>query len=158
MKLTALEVRRISICTRKNQGATLSELADEFDCSVSAISNAIAWGKSNRYFNIAASLNVNAAIVSLQKRQTDLDKQFKLRMKHSESKALPTAFLSMYFRETRRYELAIAELAGLLNRTMNVDVSGTIKHEHTVDYSRLTDDDLTQIKAMQEKVRVHGSN
>jgi len=127
MVLTTTELRRIEILSHKAKtGATIEECAETFGVSVSCVSGAIRWGKKHRLLNLAAIDDLAATVATLESRLSWLEKQRRAyeRAARDQDRLLPTGFIGLYLKESREYEMLLAELRGFYNRTLNVNVSG----------------------------------
>lgn len=135
MVLTNTELRRIQILEAKATGATIEEVAAQFDVSVSCVSKAIRWGKQHRINNLTAVRDLAVTVAALEDKLKWLEKQRRAyeKLARERDKLLPVGFVQMYLRQSREYEMALAELRGFYNRSLNVNVSGEVSFLEAVE-------------------------
>lgn len=141
MLLTATELRRIDYITWRTQNkATLEETAAHFELSVSAISNAERWYTANRLHNLEAYQRLKECRAEKLKHLRWLERKMKAIEKHYRGSRLaaddislgaakakrpvPMSTVAQFSREWGRTHTEIAELDGLINRVLNVQIQG----------------------------------
>ncbi len=123
MLLSPLEVRRLTMITwRTENNATIEQTAEEFDCSVSAVSQAAKWYKANRLHNLEAYERLKECRAEKRKQLRWLERKMKATEKWYRDNGRPTPISSVtpFSREWNKIHTEIAELDGLINRVLNV--------------------------------------
>ena len=129
MLLSPLEVRRLTMITwRTENNATIEQTAEEFDCSVSAVSQAAKWYKDNRLHNLDAYDRLRECRAEKRKQLRWLERKMKAVEKHyrdlEEPRPVPISSAAQFSRSWNQIHTELAELDGLINRVLNVNVGG----------------------------------
>jgi len=127
MLLTPLEVRRITMITwRTNHNATIEGTAAEFECSVSAVSSAEKWYRDNRLHNLEAYERLKECRAEKRKQLRWLERKMKAteRWYKDNGRPVPISSVAPFSREWNKIHTEIAELDGLINRVLNVNIGG----------------------------------
>lgn len=132
MLLSPLEIRRITICTwRTENSATLEQTAAQFECSTSAVSQAERWFKSNRLHNLEAHKRLMQCRAEKIKQLRWLQRKMRAaeRWYKSNDRPAPMSAVAQFSRSWNQIHTEIAELDGLINRVLNVNVGGADGNE-----------------------------
>lgn len=129
MLLSPLEVRRLTMITwRTENNATIEQTAEEFDCSVSAVSQAERWYRDNRLHNLEAYERLKECRAEKRKQLRWLERKMKAVEKHyrdlEEPRPVPISSAAQFSRSWNQIHTELAELDGLINRVLNVNVGG----------------------------------
>ena len=157
MLLSPMEVRRITLVSWKSENnATIEETAEQFECSVSAVSSAERWYRDNRLHNLEATERLLECRAEKRKQLRWLERKMKAVEKYyrdgfanpedldqlprKKKRPVPISVAAQFSREWDKIHTGIAELDGLINRVLNVNVGGVDGNElkitlHTDDGS-----------------------
>ena len=146
MLLSPMEVRRITLVSWKSENnATIEETAEQFECSISAVSSAERWYRDNRLHNLEAHKRLTECRAEKRKQLRWLERKMKAVEKHYRNdcdppRPVPISSAAQFSREWDKIHTGIAELDGLINRVLNVNVGGVDGNElkitlHTDDGS-----------------------
>jgi len=156
------------MCVAQLHGLTHEDIAQKYDCSLSCVAQAIAWGKHAGLFNMAGEHNLQVHIAEHQRMIGELERQWRIAKKVSvrirddgKRVRVPMAHerIAVLSRELRQWREMLMKLEGVYEQIVNVKVSGTVEHKHEVDLTKLNNIELTQLEEITAKARNgHGPN